>query len=37
MLLHAASEQAARSGIIPKNPAMECKPPKLERKEMKVI
>ena len=37
MLLHAALEQAVRSGIIPKNPTMECKPPKLERKEMKVI
>ena len=37
MFLHAALEQAVRSGIIPKNPTMECKPPKLERKEMKVI
>ena len=37
MLLHAALEQAVRAGIIAKNPTMECKPPKLERKEMKVI
>ena len=37
MLLHAALEQAVRVGIIAKNPTMECKPPKLERKEMKVI
>ena len=37
MLLHAALEQAVRAGIIAKNPTMECKPPKLERKEMKII
>ena len=37
MLLHAALEQAVRAGIIAKNPTMECKPPKLDRKEMKVI
>ena len=36
MLLHAALEQAVRAGIIAKNPTMECKPPKLEQKEMKV-
>lgn len=37
MFLHAALEQAVRAGIIAKNPTMECKPPKLDRKEMKVI
>ena len=36
MFLHAALEQAVRAGIIAKNPTMECKPPKLEQKEMKV-
>ena len=36
MLLHAALEQAVRAGIIAKNPTMECKPPKLEQKEMNV-
>ena len=34
MLLHAALEQAVRAGIIAKNPTMECKPPKLEQKEI---
>ena len=37
LFLHAALEQAVRAGVIAKNPTAECKPPKLERKEMKVI
>lgn len=37
LFLHAALEQAVRAGVIAKNPTTECKPPKLERKEMKVI
>lgn len=37
LFLHAALEQAVRAGVIAKNPTVECKPPKLERKEMKVI
>ena len=37
LFLHAALDQAVRAGVIAKNPTAECKPPKLERKEMKVI
>ena len=37
LFLHAALEQAVRAGVIAKNPTVECNPPKLERKEMKVI
>lgn len=37
LFLHAALEQAVRAGVIAKNPTVECKPPKLERKEMKVM
>lgn len=37
LFLHAALEQAVRAGVITQNPTAECKPPKLERKEMKVI
>ena len=37
MLLHNALEQAVKEGFIKKNPTDGCTPPKLERKEMKVI
>ena len=37
MVLHSALEQAVKEGFIKKNPTDGCNPPKLERKEMKVI
>ncbi len=37
MVLHSALEQAVKEGLIKKNPTDGCNPPKLERKEMKVI
>lgn len=37
MLLHSALEQAVREGILTKNPTIDCKPPKLEKREMRVI
>ena len=37
MLLHSARDQAVREGIITKNPTNDCKPPKLEKREMRVI
>ncbi|MDE6996970.1 MAG: site-specific integrase, partial [Oscillospiraceae bacterium] len=37
MVLHSALEQAVKEGLIRKNPTDGCNPPKLERKEMKVI
>ena len=37
MLLHNALEQAVKEGFLKKNPTDGCTPPKLERKEMKVI
>ena len=37
MVLHSALEQAVKEGLIKKNPTGGCNPPKLERKEMKVI
>lgn len=37
MLLHCSFDQAVREGIIPKNPTDDCKPPKIEKREMKVI
>ena len=37
MLLHCSFNQAVREGIIPKNPTDDCKPPKIEKREMKVI
>ena len=37
MFLHAALEQAVRAGLISKKPTMDCKPPKSEKKEMKII
>lgn len=37
MVLHSALEQAVKEGLIKKNPTDGCSPPKLERKEMKVI
>lgn len=37
MFLHSALEQAAKTGLIEENPTAECKPPKLEKKEMKII
>ena len=37
MLLHSALEQAVKEELIKKNPTDGCTPPKLERKEMKVI
>lgn len=36
-VLHSALEQAVKEGLIKKNPTDGCNPPKLERKEMKVI
>ena len=37
MVLHSALKQAVKEGLIKKNPTDGCNPPKLERKEMKVI
>ena len=37
MFLHSALEQAVESGMIAENPTAESKPPKLEKKEMKII
>ncbi len=37
MMLHTALEQAVKEGIISKNPTAGCIPPKVEKKEMKVI
>ena len=37
MLLHSALEQAVKEGLIAKNPTLDCKPPRSEKKEMKVI
>ena len=37
MVLHSAMDQAVREGIITKNPTIDCKPPKLEKREMRVI
>lgn len=37
MLLHNSFNQAVREGIISHNPADDCKPPKVEKREMKVI
>lgn len=37
MLLHCSFNQAVREGIIPKNPADDCKPPKIKKREMKGI
>lgn len=36
-LLRSAFDQAVRAGFISENPTLNCKPPKLEKKEMKVI
>lgn len=37
MLLHCSFNQAVKEGLIPKNPTDDCKPPKVERREMRVI
>lgn len=37
MLLHCSLNQAVKEGLIPKNPTDDCKPPKVERREMRVI
>lgn len=37
MVLHSALDQAVREGILTKNPTIDCKPPKLEKREMRVI
>ncbi|MHA5221227.1 tyrosine-type recombinase/integrase [Dysosmobacter sp. Phy] len=37
MLLHCFFNQAVKEGLIPKNPTDDCKPPKVERREMRVI
>jgi len=37
MLLHGALDQAVKEGLIRKNPTNDCNPPKVEKKEMKVI
>ena len=37
MLLHNSFNQAVREGIISHNPIDDCKPPKVEKREMKVI
>ena len=37
MLLHCSFNQAVREGIIPKDPTDDCKPPKVEKREIKVI
>ena len=37
MVLHSTLEQTVKEGLIKKNPTDGCNPPKLERKEMKVI
>ena len=37
MMLHSALEQAVKEELIKKNPTNDCNPPKVEKKEMKVI
>jgi len=37
MVLHGCLDQAVREGLLTKNPTNDCKIPKLEKKEMKVI
>ena len=37
MLLHSALEQAVKEGLLSKNPTNDCKPPRLEKKEMHVL